>query len=201
MHPTIKFTATISDTTVDYLDITIFKGESGILDIKIYTKPCETFMYITPTSTHPPATFLGFIKGEFLRIIRNSSNEHDYLERANLFTEKLIERGYKPDFINKIRKTVSHSDRPNLLAQQHLLVSTIPLVFSTEYTGHMEPKSIKSAPTKHWNIIGKDPKLQQIFSQTPLIAFRRANNIQDKLIKAKLPPDEDLAILIELANE
>ena len=74
MHPTIKFTATISDDHMDYLDITVFKGkrfkESGILDIKMYTKSCETFMYLNPDSTHPPATFSGFIKGEFLRIVR-----------------------------------------------------------------------------------------------------------------------------------
>ncbi len=42
MHPTIKFTVTISDDHIEYLDIIIFKGErfkeSGILDIKMYTK-------------------------------------------------------------------------------------------------------------------------------------------------------------------
>ena len=208
MHPTIKFTASISDTQIDYLDITIFKGdrfkETGILDVKIYTKPCETFMYITPTSTHPPATFSGFIKGEFLRIARNSNNEHDFIERSNLFSEKLIARGYKLDFINNIRKLVSHSDRPNLLKQSKPEPNKPykpPLVFSTEYTGHLESRSIKTALTEHWNIIGKDPKLQHIFPTPPLIAFRRAKNLQDKLVRAKLPPDEDLNILIELANE
>jgi len=87
MHETIKFTATISNNHVDYLDITIFKGErfkqSGILDIKMYTKECETFMYLMPDSAHPASTFSGFIKGEFLRIIRNSSNIKDANERAD----------------------------------------------------------------------------------------------------------------------
>ena len=63
MHPTIKFTASISDTQIDYLDITIFKGdrfkETGTLDVKIYTKPCETFMYITPTFNTSTSHFLG----------------------------------------------------------------------------------------------------------------------------------------------
>ena len=122
MHPTIKFTATISKHQIDYLDITIFKGkrfeQSGILDIKMYTKDCETFMYIMPTSTHPPATFSGFIKGEFLRIIRNSNNVEDATTRPNLFTEKLIDRGYKKDFIDNIRKTVSHSDRTTYLLKK-----------------------------------------------------------------------------------
>ena len=145
------------------------------------------FMYITPTSTHPPATFSGFIKGEFLRIARNSNNEHDFIERSNLFSEKLIARGYQLDFINKIRKKVSHSDRPNLLKQskpKQNKTPTPPLVFSTEYTGHLESRSIKTALTKNWEIIGKDPKLQLMFPTPPLIAFKRARKMQDKLIKA-----------------
>ena len=108
------------------------------------------------------------------------------------------------DFIIKIRKQVSHTDRPNLLKQKKPLLNqahNTPLIFSTEDTDHLESKSIKTALTKHWDIIGKDPKLQHIFPTPPLIAFRRAKNLQDKLVRAKLPPDEDLNVLIELANE
>lgn len=90
MHPTIKFTATISNDYIDYLDITIFKGEgfkqSGILDIKMYrpTKSYETFMYLHPESTHPQHCLSGFIKGQFLRIVRNCSNAKDAQERSDL---------------------------------------------------------------------------------------------------------------------
>ena len=34
----------------------------------------------------------------------------------------------------------------------------------------------------------KTKKMNKIFPDLPLIAFNRANNIQDKLIRAKLPP-------------
>ena len=205
MHPTIKFTATISNTHIDYLDITIFKGnrfkESGILDIKMYTKNCETFMYLMPTSTHPPSTFSGFIKGEFLRIIRNSSNIEDAFERSNLFTEKLIIRGYKKEFINKIRSTVSHAERPNYLKTKQTEEMKFPLVFSTKFTGHLESYTLKQTLLKYWNHIENDRKLNTIFPKSPIIAFQRANNIQDNLVKAKLPPDEDLQILMDLQTE
>ena len=162
----------------------------------MYTKSCETFMYLHPDSTHPPACLSGFIKGEFLRIIRNSSNAKDAQERSNLFSDKLINRGYKPKLINDIRKTVSHEKRPDYLKQKPIKNDKYPLVFITEYTGHLQSKTLKTALTKHWGIIQKNARLNQIFPTPPLIAFKRANNIQDKLVKAKLPPDEDLKILI-----
>ena len=179
MYPTIKFTATISNSQINYLDITVFKGtrfrESGILDIKMYTKECETFMYIMPSSTHPPSTFSGFIKGEFLRIIRNSSNEEDATERANLFTEKLINRGYKKEYMDQIRETVSHSERLNYLKGNQMKKEQFPLVFSTEYTGHLQSHTLKQALMEHWNIITEDGRLNKIFPKPPIIAFITSN--------------------------
>jgi hypothetical protein len=158
-------------------------------------------MYIMPTSTHPPATFSGFIKGELLRIIRNCNNEEDARARSDLFTEKLITRGYQKIFIDNIRNKVSHSERSSYLKEKQPTENKFPLVFITEYTGHLESHTLKQALTKNWNIINNDRKLKTIFPNEPIIAFKRAKNIQDKLVRAKLPPDEDLQILIDLANE
>lgn len=208
MHETIKFTATISDSEINYLDITIFKGkrfkESGILDIKIYVKECETFMYLNPTSTHPQATFSGFIKGEFLRYARNCNNEKDFIQHSNLFSSKLQNRGYTAEQIREIRNTVSHTDRPNLLKPKNTdenNATPFPLVFTTEYTSHLKSPTIKKALTKYWSKIEMDEKLKAIFPEPPLIAFRRTKNIQNIVVRAKLPPDEDLNILIDLMNE
>ena len=54
-HPTIKFTAEISETEITFLDTNVFKGErfasKSILDVKTHFKPTETFQY-THFSTH-----------------------------------------------------------------------------------------------------------------------------------------------------
>jgi len=46
-HPTIKFTAEISNEEINFLDTTVFKGErfnkQAILDICTHFKPTETF--------------------------------------------------------------------------------------------------------------------------------------------------------------
>ena len=65
-HPTIKFTAEISDKEITFLDTVVYKGErfqkDAILDIKIRYKPTETFQYTHYTSCHPPGVKRGFIK-------------------------------------------------------------------------------------------------------------------------------------------
>ena len=55
-HPTIKFTAEISDTEITFLDTCVYKGErfkeESILDVRTHFKPTETFQ----SRTLHPAT-------------------------------------------------------------------------------------------------------------------------------------------------
>ena len=78
-HPTIKFTAEISENEITFLDTVVFKGErfikESILDIKTHYKPTETFQYTHFTSCHPPGVKRGFIKGEAIRLLRANSSK------------------------------------------------------------------------------------------------------------------------------
>ena len=67
-HPTIKFTAEISDKEIsNFLDTTVFKGErfnkQAILDIHTHFKPTETFQYTHFPSYHSPGVRKGLAKG------------------------------------------------------------------------------------------------------------------------------------------
>ena len=57
-HPTIKFTAEISETETTFLDTSIYKGEryrsNSVLDVHTHFKPTETFHYTQFSSCHPP---------------------------------------------------------------------------------------------------------------------------------------------------
>ena len=65
-HPTIKFTAEISETETTFLDSNIYKGErfrsTSVLDVRTHFKPIETFQYTHFSSCHPPGVKKGFIK-------------------------------------------------------------------------------------------------------------------------------------------
>ena len=58
-HPTIKFTAEISETETTFLDTKVYKGvrfkKDSILDVRTHFKPTETFEYTNFSSCHPPS--------------------------------------------------------------------------------------------------------------------------------------------------
>ena len=78
-HPTIKFTAEISDTETTFLDTSVYKGErfisESVLDIRTHYKATKTFQYTHFSSCHPPGVRKGFIKGEALRLLRTNSSK------------------------------------------------------------------------------------------------------------------------------
>ena len=57
-HPTIKYTAEISEEKTNFLDTAIFKGKrfykDSIFDIRTHFKPTKTFQYTHFSSCHTP---------------------------------------------------------------------------------------------------------------------------------------------------
>ena len=101
IHPTLKFKYNISETQGIFLDTVVFEGKrfqkENILDFKPYVKPSEAFQYIHRLSSHPKSVFSGLIKGELIRFVRTSTNKEDYINRSNIFREKLLLRGYSTE--------------------------------------------------------------------------------------------------------
>jgi len=60
-----------------------------------------------------------------------------------------------------------------------------PLVttYSPWWTG------LRKALTNQWNFIDTDPTLKKLFSEQPMIAYRRTRNIREYVSRAKLPTD------------
>ena len=118
MHPTLKFTHEWSKTEINFLDLTLYKGErfnnTQILDIKCFSKPCDTFQYLSRDSSHPYACFSGMVKGEAIRYIRNSSSETEYEKKLDFFNSKLLTRGYKKFEVLNCLVDISYKRR-NLL--------------------------------------------------------------------------------------
>ena len=98
MHPTLKFTHEWSKTEINFLDLTLFKGKifqnTQVLDMKCFSKPCDTLQYLSRDSSHPNSCFHGMIKGEAIRY-RDSSSEKEYKHKLNSFISKLLLRGYE----------------------------------------------------------------------------------------------------------
>ena len=96
-HPTIQFTAEISDTEITFLETCVYKGDQfkrhSILDVRTHFKPTETFHYTHFDSCHPPGVRKGFIKGEALRLLKTNPSNARFDEHITLFKQRLQHRG------------------------------------------------------------------------------------------------------------
>ena len=114
-HPTIKFTAEVSETETAFLDTCIYKGErfkkESILDVRTHFKPTETFQFTYFSSCHPPGVKKGFIKGEALRLLRTNFSEKTLEENVTNFKQRLRMRGYRDKVIDKHLSEVKHQER------------------------------------------------------------------------------------------
>ncbi len=101
MHESLKFTIEISNQELNFLDLSIYKGENfrknGVLDTKTYFKPTETFQYILASSAHPSFCLKDFVKGEILRHKRNYNNAPDFMKINPIFYKYLRQRGYSKE--------------------------------------------------------------------------------------------------------
>ena len=187
-HPTIRFTAEISETEpTSVLDTEIYKGErfnrESVLDVRTHFKPTETFQYTHFSSCHPTGVKRGFVKGEALRLLRTNSSKKRFEENKNNFKAKLLERGYPENFIKNILSEVNFEDRGKALLQKEKENKRI-LPFVTQYQPSVP--NLKQILLNKWHLIEEHPSLKEIYKGKPLISYRKGRSLKDILVRAKL---------------
>ena len=186
-HPTIKFTAEISEMETTFLDTTIYKGirfqHDALLDVRTHFKPTETFQYTHFSSSHPPGVKKGFIKGEALRLLRTNSSKELFEEKIKNFKSHLTERGYPENLIITTLSEVIFEDRKLALQKKQKENKRI-LPFVTQYQPSVP--NLKQILMKNWHLIEHQPFLSEIYKDTPLISYKRGRSLKDILVRAKL---------------
>jgi hypothetical protein len=199
----INLTWEISQQSVDFLDLTIFKGnrfqQTGIMDSRVYQKPLNKYLYLPFKSAHTHAMKRAFIKGELIRYRRNCSSEFDFNNCCKLFFKRLRARGFPHSFLMSAFAQVSYADRT-----PHPATSTAkqppdpsqcrnkPLVFKTRITPQLRPAEIREAltlTTVHaLQECSDDQELYQAVAKalpdTPIICVQKSQNLKDILVKA-----------------
>jgi len=186
-HPTIKFTAEISDTEITFLDTCVYKGErfkeESILDVRTHFKPTETFQYTHFTSCHPRGVKKGFIKGEALRLLRTNSSKATFKENITHFKRRLRDRGYPDNLVDKTLSEVKFSERMSALQNKQKAGKRV-LPFVTEYRPSVP--NLKNILMSKWHLIENQPLLRNIFKDPPLLSYRKGRSLKDVLVRAKL---------------
>ena len=116
-HPTIKLKATIHEKSIDFLDVTIFKGQrftkDNILDTKVYFKPTDTHQLLHKQSYHPKHTFRGIIKSQIIRYHRICNNKTDFDNACTILFKSLTRRGYSSRLLRTIKTETLLKLKPN----------------------------------------------------------------------------------------
>ena len=92
MHPNLRWTFTVSQKAVAFLDLTIWLGRDGRLGYSVHSKALNAFQYIPPFSFHAPSVARGWILTELFRNRRNSSTELARLYAGHKFFKRLRKR-------------------------------------------------------------------------------------------------------------
>ena len=81
-NPALKYTHHYSSSSIDFLDLTIYKGplfpSTNSLDIKTFQKPHNLYQYLHFTSCHQKSVYKSIISGELIRYVRTNTSEVNY---------------------------------------------------------------------------------------------------------------------------
>lgn len=198
-HPTIKFTFHMSNETVDFLDITTYKGDrhsqTGKLDMKPHFKHTNKFQYLQYNSAHPRKTFPGLIKGELTRLLRACSDGTTYEQILQKMQKIFRERGYPTPLIQKIVDTVPFSSRPQVIEDRDTEECPYDTFFVIKHTSDLRVDLLRK-------ILKPDPSEENVVPK-PCLSLKRNYNLADKLVRAKLrdsvvPPSSTEKITIPM---
>ena len=171
-HPSIKFTAELSDKEINFLDTTVYKGErfhnQGILDIRTHFKPTETFQYTHFSSCNPHGVRKGLIKGEALRLLRTNSSAKSFYENIYNLKKRLHTRGYPHNLIEKITSEVKFTKQKSALQKNNKVRKKI-LPFITTYDPAL--LNLKNILMSKWHKIQDKPLLREIYNESPIISY------------------------------
>jgi hypothetical protein len=182
-HPSIKLDVKLSSSSVDFLDLRIFKGPrfdaTGVLDFAVHQKQLNAYLYLPYRSFHIPRSKGGFMVTELMRYVRNSSSRSDYIAIKRLFYERLRARGYPAAFLRFFLSKVQYSDRARLLQRREAPTdpSTQPVFFTTEYNSLTHKLPLQRILRQH---------MTGGIALDLSIGFRRSHNLHNLLCSTTL---------------
>ena len=183
----IKYTITTSDSEINFLDVTLYKGNrfrsSGILDIKPFFKQTNQMNYLHYSSSHPPSVFKGIVVGECTRFIRNSSDNVTYLQTTQRLKEALKLRGYPPHLLDRWMKSRQYENR-NLYLENKVHDRVRRPVMVQQFG--RETKPIGWILNQSWDVVTNVPDLANKFDGGPLSSYTVGKSVSKMVVRARL---------------
>ena len=99
----------------------------------------------------------------------------------------LLDRDYRPGIIDAAIERAKSIPRSEALRKVENKKEKKRPVFVVTYDPRLP--SITKIVHKHWRTMSKNPYLKQVFSEPPLIAYKRPKNIKELIIRARVPAE------------
>jgi hypothetical protein len=186
----INLTSTMSHNSGVFLDLLIFIGPKfetqNTLDVKLYQKPQDKYLYLPQFSFHNKSIYRSFIDSELNRIRLNCSTDTDFMENKTLYFNRLIARDYSPSFLNPIFQI--ERNRVQLLSKINVRIEnkrnsiekpikTSPFLFKTTFNQVTTQLNIKQC-LQLTDDMKSDPHSKLIFADSePIVCYKTSKKL------------------------
>ena len=182
LHPSIKFTHEIFNTTISFLDNSSSLSED-VLSTDLYSKPTDTNQYLLPSSCHLHHVTQSIPYNQALRIRRICSTDKSLKKRLGQLKNNLKRRGYKQSIIKKSFSKANNISMSSLLQyKEKQKCKRTPCIL----TYHLCLKNSFNTIGGHWTSVEKNSKLSKVFPEPPMVAFKQPNSLRNLLVWAEM---------------
>ena len=187
LNRNIKLTIEYSQSSIDFLDLTISKDSLGMLHTTIFRKKTSRNTLLRADSFHPSHLINNIPYGQFQRLRRLCDRDDVFNTQATDMASRFCDRGYNSGVVSRAQHKAQGIKRSDLLIKKKRINTSRPRpYFVTQYS--TAAKHIGKIIKDNWAIIESDANLRQVFPEPPQISFRRAPTLRDKLVHNFLPP-------------
>ena len=131
-YPTIKFTAQWSQTSINFLDVTVLLI-GGKITTDLDVKATDSQQYLHCSSCHPYHCKKGIPYSQALRLNRICSDPISFDRRCNDLEKWLIERGYSEREVRKQILVARGFSRDSLLDRENIRGEQNKITFNLTY--------------------------------------------------------------------
>jgi peptide-methionine (R)-S-oxide reductase len=187
-HHSIKFTSEISDSQINFLDTTVHIDMERKLYTDLYCKPTDAHNYLLYSSAHPKHLLKSLPYSQLLRIRRICSRIEDFDKNALEIGQHFLRREYPEEIILNAIIKARRMDRTQLLAPKAPIDNNDKkdLFVITQF--NPDSSALKEIVHTNWSVLGRTHTTEYIFQKKPTFGYRRNENLKDKLVHAKIPP-------------
>jgi hypothetical protein len=183
LHKNIKVKAVFSTHSVDFLNLTLFKGRNffayGKMDTKCYSKPFNNFLYLPFSSAHVAHQKKAFVKGLIVNAVVCSNHFDYFLDSVIVIYAHLRARGYPSSLLCPVITSVNYSDRERYLKPSPHSEKTGWFFLNLPFNSTFASINVSSTLRLHWHLIENTPEVAHFFDRPPVICWSKTKNIAD----------------------